>query len=160
MMMSTTMMPPPIKRQKQHINPETNKGYNSPFLPLLSGPKRQPRIPKTAAQLRLAPKADSADRSLSRTPEIVSGGTAESTILVDERRPTRKDLVHPPLHRTKQHPLGWVRARRQGRAADPITERQEKKLSKKINLQKQKKRLRSGDARQPRRLEIKKTETT
>jgi hypothetical protein len=39
-----------VKRQKQHINPTTNKGYNSPFLPWLSGPKRQPRIPKTAAQ--------------------------------------------------------------------------------------------------------------
>jgi hypothetical protein len=82
-LMSTTMMPPPIKRQKQHINSETNRGYNSPFLPWLGGPKRQPRIPKTTAQQRFAPKVDSADRSPSRKPESVSGGTAESPILVD-----------------------------------------------------------------------------
>jgi hypothetical protein len=90
MMMLTTMMPPPIKRQKQHINPETNRGYNSPFLPWLSGPKRQPRIPKTAAQLRLAPKDDSADRSPSRKPEIALGSTAESPILVNETESDKK----------------------------------------------------------------------
>jgi hypothetical protein len=28
---SPNMLPPPIKRQKQHINRTTNKGYNSPF---------------------------------------------------------------------------------------------------------------------------------
>jgi hypothetical protein len=32
-------MPPPIKRQKQHINPETNQGYCSPFSPWYYGPK-------------------------------------------------------------------------------------------------------------------------
>jgi hypothetical protein len=84
------MMPPPIKQQKQHIYPETNRGYNSPFLPCLGGPKRQPRIPKTAAQLRLAPKVDSADRSPSRNPRSVSGGTAESPILVDETEANKK----------------------------------------------------------------------
>jgi hypothetical protein len=61
--MSKMMLPPPKKRQKQHINPTTNKGYNSPFLPWIGGPKRQPRIPKTADQQRLAPSVDSADRS-------------------------------------------------------------------------------------------------
>jgi hypothetical protein len=90
MIMSMTIMPPPIKRQKQHINPETNRGYNSPFLPWLGGPKRQPRISKTAAQLRLASKVDSADRSPSRKPEIVSGGKAESPILVDEKEADKK----------------------------------------------------------------------
>jgi hypothetical protein len=90
MMMSTTMMPPLIKWQKQHINPETNRGYNSPFLPWLSRPKRQPIIPKTAAQLRLAPKVDSAERSPSRKPEIVSGSTAESPILIDETEADKK----------------------------------------------------------------------
>jgi hypothetical protein len=88
--MSTTMMPPPIKRQKQHINPETNRGYNYPFLPWLGGPKRQHRNPKTAAQLRLAPKVDSADRSPSRKSESVSRGTAESPILVDETEAEKK----------------------------------------------------------------------
>jgi hypothetical protein len=87
---STTIMPPPLKRQKQHINPETNNYYNSPFLPWLGGPKRQPRIPKTAAQLRLAPKVDSADRSPSRKSESASGGTAESPILVDETEAEKK----------------------------------------------------------------------
>jgi hypothetical protein len=81
------MLPPPIKRQKQHINSTTNKGYNSPFLPWLSGPKRQPRIPKTAAQERLA--SSSADRSQSRKSESASGGTAESP-LVDETETDKK----------------------------------------------------------------------
>jgi hypothetical protein len=43
------MMPPPLKRQRQHINPETNTVYRSPFLPWYNGPKKQPRIPKTVA---------------------------------------------------------------------------------------------------------------
>jgi hypothetical protein len=77
-----------------------------------------------------------------------------------KRKPIRKDLAHPPLHRTKQHPPGRVQVRRRGRAADPITERQEKNFLQKINLQKPKKRLRSRDAMRPRRLEIKKPETT
>jgi hypothetical protein len=85
---STTMLPPPIKRQKQRINLTTNKGYNSPFLPWLSGPKRQPRIPKTAAQERLA--SSSADRSLSWKSESASGGTAESPIIVDETETDKK----------------------------------------------------------------------
>jgi hypothetical protein len=85
---STMMLPPPIKRQKQHINPTTNKGYNYPFLPWLSGPKRQPRIPKTAAQQRLA--SNSADRSPSRKSESASGGTAESPIIVDETEAEQK----------------------------------------------------------------------
>jgi hypothetical protein len=77
-----------------------------------------------------------------------------------KRKPTRKDLAHPPLHLTNQHPPGRVQARRRGLAADLITEKQEKNLSQKINLQKWKKMLRSGDAMRLRRLEIKKTETT
>jgi hypothetical protein len=88
--MSTTMLPPPSKRLKQHINPTTNNGYNSPFLPWLGGPKRQPRIPKTAAQLRLAPRVDSADRSPSRKSVSASGGTAESPILDDETEAKKK----------------------------------------------------------------------
>jgi hypothetical protein len=84
------MLPPTIKRQKQHINPTTNKGYNSPFLPWLSEPKRQPRIPKTAAQLRLTPTVNSADRLPSRKSESTSGGTAESPILVDETDAEKK----------------------------------------------------------------------
>jgi hypothetical protein len=85
---STTMSPLPIKRQKQHINTMTNKGYNSPFLPWLSGAKRQPRIPKTAAQERLV--SSSADRSLSRKSENASGGTTKSLIIVDETETDKK----------------------------------------------------------------------
>jgi uncharacterized protein with WD repeat len=79
---------PPIKRQKQHINQTTNKGYNSPFSPWLSGPKRQPRIPKTAAQERLA--SSSADRSPSRKPESTTVGIAESPIIVEETDKDKK----------------------------------------------------------------------
>jgi hypothetical protein len=85
---SQNMLPPPIKRQKQHINPTTNKGYNSPFLPWLSGPKRPPRIPKTAAQERLA--SSSADRSPSPKPESATVGTAESPIIVEETDKDKK----------------------------------------------------------------------
>jgi hypothetical protein len=152
------MLPPPIKRQKQHINPTTNKGYNSPFLPWLSGPKRQPRIPKTTAQERLA--LSSADRSPSRKSESASGGTAKSPIIVDETETDKKSPSSSSPEKTSI--LGRVQAKLQEQAADPITEKQEKKsLKNKTELfQKRKKMLRSGDATRQRRLEKKKIETT
>jgi hypothetical protein len=85
---SPNMLPPPIKRQKQHVNPTTNKGYNSPFSPWLSGPKRQSRIPKTAAQERWA--SSSADRSPSRKSESTTVGTAESPIIIEETDKDKK----------------------------------------------------------------------
>jgi hypothetical protein len=45
----------------------------------------------------------------------------------------QKRKAHPPLHQIKQHPWGRVQAKRRGRAADPITEKQERKFSKNIN---------------------------
>jgi hypothetical protein len=85
---SPNMLPPPIKRQKQHVNPTKSKGYNSPFSPWLIGPKRQPRIHKTAAQERL--DSSSADRSPIRKPESTTVGTAESPIIVEEMDKDKK----------------------------------------------------------------------
>jgi hypothetical protein len=90
MMMPKMMMPPPVKRQRQHINPETNKSYKSPFLPWYNSPKKQPRIPKTAAQLRLVQKSDSADRSPSRKPEVASGSSDRSPKPEDETEADKK----------------------------------------------------------------------
>jgi hypothetical protein len=77
-----------------------------------------------------------------------------------KQKQTRK--AHPLLHLINQHPREQVQARRQERAADPITEKQERKSSKnKTELfQKRKKMLRSPDATRQRRLEKKKIETT
>jgi hypothetical protein len=84
------LMPPPVKQQRQHINPETNTGYKSPFLPWYNGPKRQPKIPKTGAQLRLVQKSGSADRSPSRKPEVTSGSSDRSSKPVDETEDDKK----------------------------------------------------------------------
>jgi hypothetical protein len=84
------LMPPRVKRQRHHINPDTNTGYKSPFSPWYNGPKRQPRISKTSTQLRLVPKSDLADRSPSRMPEVASGSADRSPRPVDETEADKK----------------------------------------------------------------------
>jgi hypothetical protein len=154
----TTMLPPAKKRKKQHINPTTKKGYSSPFLPWISGPKRQPRIPKTAAQERLA--SSSADRSPSPKSKSASGGTAESPIIVDETETHKKS----PSSSSPDKPAssGTGLGKTPGTGSRSNHEEQERKSSKnKTELfQKQKKMLRSIDATRQRRPEKKKTETT